>query len=463
MRNLSRYMVNVLVLMMLWLAACSHEDDHAAGDSHADAHADAHADGHATTETGGEHADMTWDQLALGCAPMGSGASAHIMCNHGHAISLRNEGLYERYLYLKSHGVANPDETQLMGHGSMDGMDGKNGMDGMDGMAGMAQLPPPLTPLLRAKLGEHTRIRVVSYGGTQFHTFHLHGHLWDDGTGKLVDNQTIGPATVLDRVQFYAGAGAKDPTPRTGPGDWMYHCHVEVHALTGMWGLFRVLPNDPTVTVAAADQPDATGRYRHQLPLPDGQPGDTRDVYVIAAEVPLTVARAYAPATHTLEPVQRLARIYVPMPDAQSFAAATAASIAKTLENQAETWDPWVLNLWRGQTVRVHLRNVMADAPVTLHPHGVLYANSEDGTMPDDVAKPGGPPVVMTWKADTAGTWPLHDHARAIENIGRGLFSAIVVQDPAEAAQLQRDYIVFLHDYDMDWMMGSDQPSGSGH
>ena len=391
------------------------------------------------------HVELSWDQVALGCALMGTGAAEHAMCNHGHAVSLRGESLYERYLYLKDHGIAEPNEAQLMSHGKV----------------GTGTLPQPLTPLLRARLGEHVRIRLISYGGTQFHTFHLHGHLWDEGNGQLVDNVTLGPMTVDDHARFYAGGAAGDPGERGGVGDWMYHCHVEVHALTGMWGLFRVLPSDVTASVGE-DGVDAAGRYPHQLSMPEGEPGGTRDVYVVAAEVPLTVARTYAQADKQLSPVQRLARLYVPV-DPKAFQMATAASIGALMAGKEETWTPWVLSLWRGQTVRVHLKNVMDTAPATLHPHGVKYANSEDGTMPKDVALPGGPEVVMTWTADTAGTWPLHDHARAIENIGRGLFAAIVVQDPKEAATFQRENIVFLHDFDMDWLMGAAEPSGSGH
>lgn len=414
------------------LSACDHED---VDDEHAAASADAFSDASTAQEP-----VLTWDQLALGCAPMGEGAARHIMCNHGHALSLHNENLYERFLFLKDHGITAPNETELMGHG----------------MTGTAMLPEPLTPILRARLGERVRIRLISYGGTQFHTFHVHGHLWpDDGT--LKDTQTLGPAEVYDKAEFYAGGYSDKPDERAGVGDWMYHCHVEVHAMTGMWGLFRVLEKD------GKEQLNAEGHFPHEVPLPLGDTGTTTDVYVVAAEVPLTIARVYAPATKQLDGLQRLARIYVPMADEKSFLAATAASVNKQMEPLAETWNPWILSLKLGAKVRVHLRNVMPDSPVTLHPHGVLYKNGEDGTAPEDVAKPMGPPVVMEWQADTAGTWPLHDHARSIENIGRGLFAAIVVKSSEEVQKLTRDYLIFFHDYDMDWMMGSDQPTGSGH
>ncbi|MBL8786583.1 MAG: hypothetical protein JNJ59_16890, partial [Deltaproteobacteria bacterium] len=54
-------------------------------------------------------------------------------------------------------------------------------------------------------------------------------------------------------------------------------------------------------------------------------------------------------------------------------------------------------------------------------------------------------------------------HARTLENLARGLFAAIVVLSPEDEARIERDYVVFMHDYDMDWLMGSENPSGTGH
>jgi len=399
------------------------------------------AGGHDAAEPAATHGalKLTWEQVALGCSIMGEGAAAHVMCNHGHSLNFRNENLYERSLFLKDKGVVAPNETDLM-----------HAVKGHD-----SGLPEPMTPILRARLGERVRLRVISYG-PEFHTFHLHGHLWLDGS-KTKDTTTMGPAEVYDAAEFYAGAGAMSPDERAGVGDWMYHCHVETHAVTGMWGLFRVLAKD------GKEQLGPDGRFPHEVPPPLGGPGQTVDVWVVAAEASLAIARGYVPATKELSTVERTARLYVPMPDEAAFTAATAKSVKAALAPQKMSWTPWILALRQGTKVRVHLKNVMAKAPVTLHPHGVAYKNDQDGTAPDDVAQPGGAPVLYEWTADTAGTWPLHDHALAIENIGRGLFSAIVVKSPQEEAALQRDYLVFMHDYDMDWIMGLQEPSGASH
>lgn len=423
-RSIRRLAASLLITCATLAVACSD-----------DAHAPSAVDAHGAADSGHTEPKLTWEQVALGCAPMGSGESAHVMCNHGHSLSLHNDDLWSRRLYLLAHGHKDPHELELM-----------HAMNG---------LPPPLTPILKARVGERVRLRVVSYGPL-FHTFHVHGHVWNE-SGKRKDVQTMGPAEVYDAAEFFAGAGSDDPAERSGPGDWMYHCHVETHAATGMWGVFRVLE------AKTSDLPGPDGRYPTEVPLPLGASGTTVDVYVVAAEVPLSIARVFSPATKTLDLVERLTRIYVPQPDEATFLAATTSSVRKQLADKKESWTPWILALRQGTKVRVHLRNVMPSIPVSLHPHGVAYDNKNDGTLPQNVATQGGPPVVYEWRADTPGTWPLHDHTKIIENLGRGLFAAIVVKSPAEEQKLQRDYLVFMHDFDMDWVMGSEEPGGSGH
>ncbi|MFO0749993.1 MAG: multicopper oxidase domain-containing protein [Myxococcota bacterium] len=429
-------MLLLIPLASAWLAC----DGDAAPAEVADAATDTVPDVSAA-DTEEQHAELTWDQVALGCALMGSGAAEHVMCQHGHSLSLRGDPLYERWLYLRDHGLDAPTDADLMTSGPVAGSTGS--------------LPPPLTLVLRAREGERVRLRVVSYG-PQFHTFHVHGHLWlDDGTPT--DTHTLGPAEVYDKAEFYAGGGADDPAERAGVGDWMMHCHVEMHMATGMWGIFRVEPKDGSEGLGD------DGRFPYEIPAPLGGDGQTIDVWVAAATVPIAVGRAYFTALGELADVERDARLYVPFASEAEWQAATAASVRTALADRKEDWTPWVLSLRLGTTVRVHLKNLMSDAPVSLHPHGVRYTSGEDGTMPDDVVLPGGAPVTMTWTADTAGTWPLHDHARTLENLARGLFAAIVVKTPDDETRIARDYIVFMHDYDMDWLMGAEEPTGATH
>jgi manganese oxidase len=83
------------------------------------------------------------------------------------------------------------------------------------------------TPVFHAKVGELVQWDVMAMG-SEFHTFHVHGHRWTiDGVSR--DTQTVGPAESF-RVRWREDA----------PGTWLYHCHVEDHMMHGMIGIYRV-------------------------------------------------------------------------------------------------------------------------------------------------------------------------------------------------------------------------------
>jgi manganese oxidase len=69
-----------------------------------------------------------------------------------------------------------------------------------------------------------------------------------------------------------------------------------------------------------------------------------------------------------------------------------------------------------GDTVVVHFRNKL-QAPVTMHPHGIFYANEMDGAYKGKWTDPGGfvqrnRTFTYVWEAHegTEGTWLYHDH-----------------------------------------------------
>jgi len=105
--------------------------------------------------------------------------------------------------------------------------------------------PIPSNSCYVATEGELVEFAVMGFGN-DFHTFHLHGHNWaNNRTGLLrttldpvdvVDNRTLGPA---DSFGFSIVAGAS-----VGPGDWMLHCHVQLHSDSGMTTFLHVLDED---------------------------------------------------------------------------------------------------------------------------------------------------------------------------------------------------------------------------
>lgn len=84
------------------------------------------------------------------------------------------------------------------------------------------------TPVFKAKVGELVQWDVMALG-SDFHTFHVHGHRWLVSGHVARDTQTVGPATSF-RIRWREDA----------PGTWLYHCHVEDHMMRGMIGIYRV-------------------------------------------------------------------------------------------------------------------------------------------------------------------------------------------------------------------------------
>ena len=84
------------------------------------------------------------------------------------------------------------------------------------------------TPVFRAKVGDLVQWDVMAMG-SDFHTFHVHGHRWLTPGRIARDTQTVGPA------ESYRFRWREDE-----PGTWLYHCHVEDHMMRGMIGIYRV-------------------------------------------------------------------------------------------------------------------------------------------------------------------------------------------------------------------------------
>ena len=84
------------------------------------------------------------------------------------------------------------------------------------------------TPVFHSVLGDLVQWDVMAMG-SDFHTFHVHGHRWIAPGGVPRDTQTVGPAESF-RIRWREDA----------PGTWLYHCHVEDHMMRGMIGIYRV-------------------------------------------------------------------------------------------------------------------------------------------------------------------------------------------------------------------------------
>jgi manganese oxidase len=206
----------------------------------------------------------------------------------------------------------------------------------------------PATPMMRGYLADPTKIRLMHVGAEKFHVFHLHGggDRWRynpvaDPTGNYadtglkkdpatalspsqrLDSQSIGPGETYN-LEIEGGAGGVQQSS----GDFLYHCHIAKHYVSGMWSVWRVYNTrqpdlvpliDRVAPPAAVESSALIGRtingttitaaslddwIRPQLP-PSGVPRDSQDATVWNWRVAGTAAAPRylgAPADPTIVP-----------------------------------------------------------------------------------------------------------------------------------------------------------------
>ncbi|MGA9278393.1 MAG: hypothetical protein WBV89_15640, partial [Ilumatobacter sp.] len=115
----------------------------------------------------------------------------------------------------------------------------------------------PPTPTPYSYLGEATKTRISHPGSEMFHVYHLHGggNRWrrnpkvepDEPFGGLkkiptenaestrMDSQAIGPGEAFT-LEHECGAGGC----QQAAGDFLFHCHIGDHYISGMWAFWRV-------------------------------------------------------------------------------------------------------------------------------------------------------------------------------------------------------------------------------
>jgi hypothetical protein len=118
----------------------------------------------------------------------------------------------------------------------------------------------PSTPMPRAYQADPSKIRILHAGSEMFHVFHLHGggirwrlnphadHTYDyqdtglnkhpkaqDSNSTRLDSQAIGPGESYD-LEIEGGAGGV----QQGAGEFLFHCHIAEHYVSGMWSFWRV-------------------------------------------------------------------------------------------------------------------------------------------------------------------------------------------------------------------------------
>src|SRR4029079_6434593 len=102
-----------------------------------------------------------------------------------------------------------------------------------------------------------------------------------------------------------------------------------------------------------------------------------------------------------------------------------------------------------GETLRVRFTNHLPEA-TTIHWHGVRVPNGMDG-VPHVTQPPVAPGGTFTYEftPKDAGTFWFHPHVRSSEQVERGLYGVLVVED-AKPAPYSRDVVWVLDDWLLD-------------
>ncbi|MBU2089410.1 MAG: multicopper oxidase domain-containing protein, partial [Alphaproteobacteria bacterium] len=109
------------------------------------------------------------------------------------------------------------------------------------------------------------------------------------------------------------------------------------------------------------------------------------------------------------------------------------------------------LRLRQNEILEVAVENGI-DQPTTLHWHGIRLPNAMDGVpgVTQDAIAPGGR-FTYRFAVPDAGTYWYHPHLGASEQIGRGLYGPLIVEEP-EPIRVDRELVWLLDD----WRLGRD-------
>ena len=103
----------------------------------------------------------------------------------------------------------------------------------------------------------------------------------------------------------------------------------------------------------------------------------------------------------------------------------------------------------QGDRLRVVLDNGLGE-DTTIHWHGLRLPNGMDG-VPDVTQSPVRPGGSFTYEFDAvdAGTFWYHPHSNSLEQVARGLYGVLVVEEREPALRVDRDIVWVLDDWRM--------------
>ena len=138
--------------------------------------------------------------------------------------------------------------------------------------------------------------------------------------------------------------------------------------------------------------------------------------------------------------------------------AAKSATVNLTGDGYPDT-DVWAyegivpgpeLRVRQSQPVRITVVNKL-DEDTTVHWHGIRLPNEMDGVpgLTQTPIRPGES-FVYEFMPPDAGTFWYHPHADTLQQLGRGLAGALIVEEPEPVPGIDRDLVWFIGDWRLD-------------
>ncbi|MGQ0670002.1 MAG: multicopper oxidase domain-containing protein [Actinomycetota bacterium] len=250
-----------------------------------------------------------------------------------------------------------------------------------------------------------------------------------DAGGELVETELLEP-----------GASTLLELPPLDVGTYEAWCTVPGHRELGMTALLVVGQKE------ASSAGDATGTTDHSgMTADEMAQSHLEGVQAFPAE---TEAHGNQP----LEPtIQEGVKIF------QITAGVVQWEISPGVFKEAFAYNGQVpgpqIRVQGGDRVRFVLQNELPQ-PTVLHFHGMTVPNAMDGVpyITQDPVMPGGYFVYEFKVKDPAGTYVYHSHFNSTEQVGKGLFGALIVEPEGKPAWDQ-EYTLFLGDGPLDYTL----------
>lgn len=283
----------------------------------------------------------------------------------------------------------------------------------------------PHTERITATVGDTLRWRVINTT-VDVHPMHLHGvYFRVDESGNAVVAQRSQRAeprwVVTERMSTHATMSMMWVPER--PGNWLFHCHFQVHmvpgklrgsvppthgphALTGMGGLVLGITAQPRKGATVAEPPRGRRQLRLVAVRDEGFPDTAPSLRFVLEE-------------------------------------------HGTGRREAGTGFSPTISLRRGEPVSITVVNQLSE-PTAVHWHGIELESYYDG-----VAGFGGSPQRVTpliaprdsfearFTPPRAGTFIYHSHVDEVRQHRAGLVGALIVRDPV-ASDSTNESIVFI-------------------